>query len=100
MILAVQADGLSQREQVLLPVISHQAFCDGFVAGSNPGIAERSHRMHIPTAFEDRIHDCQSGRSGDIADDVVQLQIHLIQRLLHVLNVASRHIDEAGAVSQ
>jgi hypothetical protein len=27
---------------------------------------------------------------------VVQLQIHLIQRLLHVLNVASRHIDEVA----
>ena len=33
-------------------------------------------------------------------DDVMHLQIHLIERLLHVLNVACSQIDEAGAVAQ
>jgi len=30
----------------------------------------------------------------------VQLQVHLIERLLHVLNMAGSHVDEAGAVAQ
>ena len=38
LILAIHGNGLSQREQVLLPVISDQAFRNGFVAGSNPGM--------------------------------------------------------------
>jgi hypothetical protein len=58
LILAVQTDGLSPRKQVLLPVISHEAFRDSLMAGSNPGIAVRSHRMHVSIAFENRIHDC------------------------------------------
>jgi hypothetical protein len=54
LILAVQTDRLSQRKQVLLPVISHEAFRDSLMAGLNlPTISEscslssRS-RVHVP----------------------------------------------------
>ena len=30
----------------------------------------------------------------------MKLQVHLIQRFLHVLDMAGRHIDEAGPMSQ
>src|ERR1700730_7679030 len=33
---------------------------------------------------QDGLDDRYAGHSGEIADDVVRLQVHLIQRLLHV----------------
>jgi hypothetical protein len=38
-------------------------------------------------AGEDRVDDGEAGRSGDIADDMLDLQIHLREGFLHVLNV-------------
>ena len=34
----------------------------------------------------------------DIADDVVQLKVHLAQGLLHVVDVSRRHLDQAFAM--
>jgi hypothetical protein len=40
------------------------------------------------------------GRPGDVRDDVVDLQVHLGQRLLHVLDVRGRVIQQALALAQ
>ena len=56
--------------------------------------------MYVSIPVQNRVENRQPCRSGDIADDVVKLQVHLIQRFLHVLDVASRHIDEADPMSQ
>jgi hypothetical protein len=49
-------------------------------------------------------HDCveygESGRAGYIADHMMQLEIHLVQRLLHVLHVVARQFDQAVPVPQ
>ena len=33
-------------------------------------------------------------------NDVVQVEIHLIQRLLHVLNMLDRHLDEIVSMAE
>jgi len=42
-------------------------------------------------------HDCpndrHAGDAGNVGDDMMQLQVHLRQRLLHVLNVRRRVIQ-------
>jgi len=40
-----------------------------------------------------------SRRPGNIADDVMQLDVHLIERFLHVLNVDRCHLHETLAMS-
>lgn len=72
----------------------------GETNSSNAGIAERARRMHVPAPAQNCVENRQPYRSGDITDDVVKLQVHLIQRFLHVLDVARHHIDEAGPMSQ
>jgi len=37
--------------------------------------------------------DLHAGHARDIADDVVQLQVHQGQRLLHVLDMRSRIVE-------
>ncbi len=41
----------------------------------------------IALAGDDGSDDLHSGRAGDVGDDVMELNIHLHERLLHVLNV-------------
>jgi hypothetical protein len=43
--------------------------------------------------------DGQLGRPGQIADDMVQLGIHLIQRLLHVLHLTGGQLHKAVPVA-
>lgn len=50
--------------------------------------------MWIALPGQDRFHDGQTGGSGQIADDVVNLQVHLVQGLLHVLEMKSGHLNE------
>src|SRR6478736_6313481 len=85
---------------MLPPVVSHEAFCDGLVAGANSRITELGQRVYVSIAVEDRIKNRQSCRSGDIADDMVKLQVHLIERFLHVLDMTGCQIDQACPMSQ
>jgi hypothetical protein len=49
----------------------------------------REHRG-ISLAAADRADDAKAGEARDVADNVMQLNIHLHQRLLHVLDVRRR----------
>jgi hypothetical protein len=100
LILAVQRHRLAQDEQMLPPVVAHQAFGDCLLSGSNTGISQRGQRMYISIPVENRVDGGQSCHSGDIADDMAKLQVHLVQRFLHVLDMGGRHIDDAGPMSQ
>ena len=41
------------------------------------------------------IEDGYAAYSRDIADDMVQLQVHLIQRLLNTLRISTRRLHQA-----
>jgi hypothetical protein len=56
--------------------------------------------MWVAFTRQDGLHDRYPGRAGDIADHVVELQVHLIQSLLHVLHVTRRHLHQAVAVTE
>jgi hypothetical protein len=56
--------------------------------------------MYVSIPVENRVENRQPSCSGDIADDMVKLQVHLIQRFLHVLDMASCHVDKTGPMSQ
>jgi hypothetical protein len=47
-----------------------------------------------------RLSDSKGWAISDVADDVVQLQIHLVQRLLHVLHMGGRHLYKALPMAQ
>ena len=49
---------------------------------------------------ENRIDDRQSGDPREVADHMVNLQIHLGQRLVHVLHVLPGHADELPMAQQ
>jgi hypothetical protein len=49
---------------------------------------------------QDRVHDGKPGRPGDFTDDMVDLQVHLRQRLVHVLHMLTGGHDQLAAVPQ
>ena len=49
---------------------------------------------------ENGFNNGQSSLSHDIADHMVQLHIHLVERFLHVVDVSRRHLDQAFPVPQ
>ena len=83
---------------MLLTVVTYQASGDSLLVGSNPGIGKCGQRLRISIPTENCIDDCQSGRPSDVADDMANLQVHLVQSLLHVLYVRRRHLYQTVSV--
>ena len=79
---------------MLLPVVAHQRFGDDFLAGLDPFVAQLREPERVSFAPRSRIHDRQSSLSHDVADHVGQLQVHLVQRLLHMVHVGRRHLHQ------
>ncbi len=50
-------------------------------------IAQARQHLGVVFAGENRADDPQTSRAGDVGDDVVELEIHLCQRLLHMLDM-------------
>ena len=61
------------------------------VRGQDPGIA---------LAGSDGTDDAHAGHPGDISNDMMQLQVHLHQRLLHVLDVGRGIIEQPLTLAQ
>ncbi len=51
-------------------------------------------------AADDRADDVHARGAGDVRDDVMDLQVHLRQRLLHMLNVRRSIIEQPLALAQ
>ena len=62
-------------------------------------VAKFSEFGWIPLPSENGVDDCQTGDPGDVANDVMELDVHLIESLLHVLDVNRCQLYEALAVS-
>jgi hypothetical protein len=52
-----------------------------------PVIAQARQHLGVMLAGEDCADGRQTRRAGDVSDHVVELKIHLCQRLLHVLDM-------------
>ena len=50
-------------------------------------MAQARQHLGVALAGKNRADDPQAGRASDVGDDVVELEIHLCQRLLHVLDM-------------
>lgn len=53
----------------------------------------------IPLSGQNRFHNGETRRSGEIADHMMQLNVHLIQGFRHVLNVYRSQLHETFPVA-
>ena len=96
----VQFQRLSQREDVLGAVVAGERFADGVRLSWQRTSRKSSKRSRVAFAGDDRANDAHAGEPGNVRDDVVQLDVHLHERLLHVLNVRGRVVDQPLTMPQ
>jgi hypothetical protein len=82
------------------PVIPLQRFGNGVLAGFNAIITVGGSSVWSAFPSHQRAENAQASHSGTITDNVVQMKIHLIQRLLHVLNVCDGPLDQIVAMAE
>ena len=59
-----------------------------------PLVAQRGQLRRVALAGQDGLDDRRAGHAGDVADDLGELDVHLLQRLLHVLDVVRGVADQ------
>ena len=95
----VEGKRLFERKQVLSAVVSGERLLDCFGVGVAAVIPQARQHFGIMFAGEDCADDPQSGCACDIGDDMVELEVHLGQRLLHVLNMRGRILEQTLALT-
>jgi hypothetical protein len=83
----------------VLSVIPFEGFSDPFAGTSDRAMAKSCEFSRISFAGQNGIQYSHSAQAGDVAQDVVQLQIHLAEGLLHMYGVFSRHLNKALPMS-
>ena len=85
---------------MLMTVVAHQRLRDHFLARLDPRAAQLGQNLRIVFPGQNRIHDGQSSLPHNVADNVVQLKIHLIQCFLHMVDVRGGHLHQALPVPE
>jgi len=80
---------------VLLPIVSDQRPANSLFRRLDAQIAQRCQGHRVALTRQDGADDAHAGGASDVGDDVVQLQVHLHQRLLHVLDMGGRVVKQA-----
>ena len=96
----IQLQRLGQGEDVLLPVVADQRRAQGRERGLAAPVAQGGQAVRIALAGDNGPDDAQPRLAGDVSHHVLELQVHLDQRLLHVLDVGGGGFQEALALAQ
>src|SRR5712691_8205192 len=91
---------LPELEQVLPAPGALQRAGDRRLVRLTAPVAQLGQHAGVALSREHRPDDRQAGQPGDVAHHVGQLEIHLLERLLHVLDVVRGVADEHPALPQ
>ncbi len=83
---------------MLRPPVALQRFPDRLFIGLDAWIAQLGQHGRIALARHDGVQYRQSRQAGDVADDMLELHVHLRERLLHVLHMLAGHHDQVVAM--
>ena len=83
----IPGQSLRQGEHVFALVVAHQGLADGLGRSLAAHVSIPGQLLGVGVARNDGPDDAQPRRTGHIRHHVVELHVHLRQRLLHVLNV-------------
>ena len=96
--------GLAQDEEVFAFVVALEGLDDFFpgcaAAGMAAGMAEGGELGGVALAFEDGFDDGGAAEAVEVAEHMVEVEVHLGEGFLHELDLARGVGDEVGAVAQ
>ena len=93
-------EALAQREEMFAPVIAHEAARNRVGGGFDPPISKARQLVWIALALQNGIDDPQSRDARDVCNHVVDLDIHLRERLLNMLDVLGTGLHDVLTVAQ
>jgi hypothetical protein len=96
----VQSEALLQGEEVLGAVVAVEGPGDLLAAAAHAGVLQGGEPHRVAFPVEDGAEDPHPGGAGDVADHLVELDVHLGQRLLHALDVRGAVADQGVALAQ
>jgi hypothetical protein len=96
----IQLERLGQGENVLRPIIAGQRLAHHLNGRMAPPITVGSQDGWVALPRHDRADDGQPRHTGNVGQDMMQLQVHLHQRLLHVLDMRSCIIQQPFPLPQ
>ena len=85
---------------MLLTVVADQCGADRLGWRMAPDITKGRQNIRIAFTRDNRPNDLHAGRAGDVRDNVMELQVHLHQSLLHMLDVSGCVFNETLALTQ
>lgn len=95
----IQRQGLLQGEQMLRAPVARERGGNLGLVGLDAPVAQPRQCVRVTLARGDGAHDGLAGHAHEVGDDVVQLHVHLGQRLLYVLHmprlVGEQHVAVA-----
>src|SRR6266852_2211255 len=95
-----QFQRLLERKDVFGAVVPGERLTDGLRRSRTANVAVLRQLLWGTCPGDDRADDPHASHSGDVRNDVVELHVHLHERLLHVLHVRGRVLDDPLAVTQ
>jgi hypothetical protein len=99
LVIAPRGERLAQGEEVLLAPVAAQRLGDRRLVGLAAVVAQARQHRAVALALADRVEDREPGLAGEVADHVVQMEVHLIERFLHALQMFAARAHEALAVA-
>jgi len=95
----IRLQGLPQHKHVLRLVVAAQRLGDLVFALGTVGVAMAGQLVRVALAHHDVADDLHPRLARDVADHIRQLDVHLLQGLLHVLDLSCARLDHAVAMS-
>src|SRR5579862_362592 len=84
---------------MLRPIVAGQGREDLGIGVLAEGMLEGQQLLWVALAGEDRLDDTPSGHSGDVAEHLMYLQVHLLERLLLALDLLGTALRQALAMT-
>ena len=92
--------GLPDHEEMFVTPVTVEAASQSVPAGFDAMIFEGGELLRVALTGQDGIENSQAGDAGQVADDVMDLEVHLGEGFLQVLHVAGTITDEVGPMAQ
>src|SRR5579862_2523497 len=99
LVIAIPSKRLLEGKQMLWTIIALQRLRDLFLAALHTAVAQLGQPNRVAIPFQDRIQNALTTDAGNIAQHVMDLEIHLVQSLLHVPYVLGAHLDEVFSMA-